>query len=177
LKTTFAAEPESLAPFFALLVEKIRGGSQDAIHELHLHFQRGITYVMTRQLGKDRAGELVQDVLEEVLAGIRNGEVRQAESLPAFVQSVMHRTVASEMRPVIPRTGFNPIWGADLDSAERVLRSLPSRDREILVRFYCQEQPVTKICRELGVTAREFRAIKSRAKDQFADSSANQKKI
>jgi DNA-directed RNA polymerase specialized sigma24 family protein len=177
LKTTFAVEPETLAPFFALLVKRIGCGSPDAIHELRVHFERGIKYALARQIGTDRADDLTQDVLAKVIECIQNGAVELPESLPAFVQGVVRRTIASERNLLRTPAEPNPISREDVATAERVLRSLASRDREILVRFYCQEQPEEKICREMGVTAREFRVIKSRAKDKFDRPSTIRKNI
>jgi DNA-directed RNA polymerase specialized sigma24 family protein len=174
--TTLAVEPETLAPFFALLVKRIGCGSPDAIHELHVHFQRGIKYALARQLGTDRADDLTPDVLAKVIDCIQNGKVELPECLPAFVQAVVQRTIASEKNLRTPAES-NPICEEDVATADRVLRSLASRDREILIRFYCQEQPQEKICREMHVTAREFRVIKSRAKDKFSRPSATRKNI
>lgn len=168
MKSIFAVEPETLAPFFSLLVERIECGSQDAVHELHLHFLRGIKYLLARQFGRAGSDALAQNVLTEVIDAIRNGEVHEPECLAAFVQTVLHRTIASEIDHLRPHTAYSPIRREDLASADRVLRSLPSREREILMRFYCKEQPAETICREMGVTATEFRIIKSRARDKFA---------
>jgi RNA polymerase sigma-70 factor, ECF subfamily len=177
LKTTFAVGPETLAPFFALLVERIECGSQDAIHELHLHFLRGVTYLLTRHLGPGRSDALAQQVLADVIDAIRNGEVHEPERLPAFVQTVVQQTIASEIGLLRPGAGAIVIPLEDLASADGALRSLPSRHREILTRFYCQEQPAEKICREMGVTMTQFRIIKSRAKRKFAHPSATKKDI
>jgi RNA polymerase sigma-70 factor (ECF subfamily) len=177
LKSTVAVEPETLAPFFALLVERIVGGSQDAIHELQLHFLRGIKYLLTRQLGRDRSDELAQDVLAAVINAIRNGEVHEPERLPAFVQAVVQQTIALAHNYLGLQAESRSIRMEDLAIAGRVLRSLPSRDREILLRFYCQEQPPEMICLEMGVTATEFHIIKNRARDKFGQPSAIRKNI
>ena len=47
--------------------------------------------------------------------------------------------------------------------------SLPKRDREVLVRFYLQEQTAEEICRDLNLTETQFRLIKSRAKARFGE--------
>ncbi len=38
------------------------------------------------------------------------------------------------------------------------------RDREVLVRFYVQEQDAAEICRTMDLTETQFRLLKSRAK-------------
>jgi DNA-directed RNA polymerase specialized sigma24 family protein len=50
-----------------------------------------------------------------------------------------------------------------------VLRSLSSRDREVLTRFYVQEQPADQIMNEMGLTPTQFRLLKSRAKARFVE--------
>jgi DNA-directed RNA polymerase specialized sigma24 family protein len=50
-----------------------------------------------------------------------------------------------------------------------VLNTLPRRDREVLVRFYLQEQSPGQICRDMRLTATQFRLTKSRAKARFTE--------
>jgi RNA polymerase sigma factor (sigma-70 family) len=57
----------------------------------------------------------------------------------------------------------------ETEVAMRVLRSLPRRDREVLIRFYLQEQMPEQICQELGITETQFRLIKSRAKSRYGE--------
>jgi RNA polymerase sigma factor (sigma-70 family) len=51
----------------------------------------------------------------------------------------------------------------------KVLRAMSPRDREILTRFYLQEQSQEQICDEMNLTATQFRLLKSRAKARFGD--------
>jgi RNA polymerase sigma factor (sigma-70 family) len=53
--------------------------------------------------------------------------------------------------------------------AMRMLGALPKRDREVLIRFYLQEQTAEEICRELNLTHTQFRLIKSRAKARYGE--------
>lgn len=50
-----------------------------------------------------------------------------------------------------------------------ILRKMASRDREILTRFYLEEQPLEQICEDMSLTDTQFRLLKSRAKARFAD--------
>jgi len=177
LKTSITVEPETLAPFFAVLVDRIERGSQDAIHELQLHFLRGIRYLLARHLGRDRADYLAQNVMADVVDAIQNGEVRDPEHLPAFVQTTVRHTIALALDYLPSQPASTPVPREDVASAKRILRSLPARDREILVRFYSQEQPPEKICREMGVSAVEFLLIKKRARDKFVRPSTGEKNI
>jgi len=53
------------------------------------------------------------------------------------------------------------------ERALEVLGSFSQADREILIRFYLRGQEPEEICRELGLTANQFRLRKSRAKRRF----------
>jgi DNA-directed RNA polymerase specialized sigma subunit len=46
---------------------------------------------------------------------------------------------------------------------KKVLEKLCERDRDILIRFYYKEQDSEHICREMHLTATQFRLFKSRA--------------
>ena len=48
-----------------------------------------------------------------------------------------------------------------------VLSSLLPREREVLTRFYLDEQPQRQICRDMRLTDTQFRLLKSRAKAHF----------
>jgi len=50
-----------------------------------------------------------------------------------------------------------------------ILRSLPDRDREILTRFYLDEQTQEQICEDMNLTETQFRLLKSRAKARFGE--------
>ena len=52
---------------------------------------------------------------------------------------------------------------------QRVLHELSERDREILTRFYLNEQSQKQICSEMALTETQFRLLKSRAKARFGE--------
>jgi DNA-directed RNA polymerase specialized sigma24 family protein len=52
--------------------------------------------------------------------------------------------------------------------AWRVLKAMPLHQREMLIRFYLQEQRPEGIQEAFGITPTQFRTIKSRAKARFA---------
>jgi RNA polymerase sigma-70 factor (ECF subfamily) len=56
-----------------------------------------------------------------------------------------------------------------VDLARSVLEKMTSRDREILSRFYLREQSQEQICTEMDLSETQFRLLKSRAKQRFAD--------
>jgi RNA polymerase sigma-70 factor (ECF subfamily) len=172
-------------PDFTGMVCRIQEGCEEAADELYRQFNCGIRYFLSRELGPDRAEDLAQDVFAALLEAIRKGEIREPERLAGFVRTIVRRTIASEFgnlrkqrdrnheldewqHPVGPKIESDLIHEEHLALAERVLRSLRPRDREVLVRFYCQEQPADKICLEMGLTPTQFRLMKNRAKDKLA---------
>lgn len=159
--TLTASAPAVDASYFALLLEKTAEGSRDAEHELHLFFSRGVQYFLARQVGRERAAHLTEEVFAILFEAIRNGDVREPESLNGFVREIVQRTIASESnrrRPVMV------VPNDQIAAAERILRSLPSKHREALIRFYYEGQGAEKICRDLRLTASEFCAIRNRAR-------------
>jgi DNA-directed RNA polymerase specialized sigma24 family protein len=53
--------------------------------------------------------------------------------------------------------------------AMRILNSINKRDREVLIRFYLDEQSPEEICRAMNLTETQFRLIQSRAKARFGE--------
>jgi DNA-directed RNA polymerase specialized sigma24 family protein len=49
------------------------------------------------------------------------------------------------------------------------MQGISRRDREILRRFYVEEQPQEMICEEMGLSYNQFRLLKSRAKARFGE--------
>ena len=50
-----------------------------------------------------------------------------------------------------------------------MLTELSGRDREILTRFYLQEESQEEICAEMVLSETQFRLLKSRAKARFGE--------
>ena len=55
------------------------------------------------------------------------------------------------------------------DIALRLLKAMPARDREVLIRFYSKEQSAQGIQAEMDLTESEFQQIKSRAQRRFQE--------
>jgi DNA-directed RNA polymerase specialized sigma24 family protein len=58
---------------------------------------------------------------------------------------------------------------ADIEIATHILLAASKRDREVLIRFYCDREPAEDVQRSLGLTETEFRLIKSRARERFKE--------
>jgi RNA polymerase sigma-70 factor (ECF subfamily) len=173
-------------PDWADLVARIQQDDAAAMMELYRLFSRGIRFYLCRQLGPQDLDDKVHDTFVIVVQAIQRGELREADRLMGFVRTVVRRQVAGYIdRAIQSRKGRVDleqgvhVRDARLDPeeeamnrqmakiAERVLRGVSDRDREILTRFYLHEQSQEEICREMGLTETQFRLLKSRAKARF----------
>jgi RNA polymerase sigma factor (sigma-70 family) len=130
----------------------------------------------------------VHDVFLIVTQSIQRGELREPDRLMGYVRTVVRRQVAAHIDsaiharrnelsidPAMTLSDHQPdperrvIEQESQDVALRMLSGLPKRDREVLVRFYLQEQTAEEICRDLDLTETQFRLIKSRAKARYGE--------
>ena len=177
----------SLSPAeWADLVAQIKAGDDAGMEELYKLFSRGIRYYLCRQLGPQELEDKVHDTFLIVVNAIKRGDLREPERLMGFVRTVVRRQVAAYIEnavhtrrdqtdlesgaTVVDRTQ-NPEQAAIIRQKAQLMRSaldaLSNRDREILIRFYLQEQPQEQICREMSLNETQFRLMKSRAKAKF----------
>ena len=182
-------EPENPASTeWAKLVESIRAGDQEAMTQLYATFGRGVRYYLSRQLGAQEIDDKVHDTFLVVLGAIQRDELREPERLMGFVRTVVRRLVATHIDHLVEerkeRTdledGFlmaddrvdperDALRRQKVEIMQQVLQTISRRDREILTRFYLYEQSQEQICREMGLNDTQFRLLKSRAKQRFAE--------
>jgi RNA polymerase sigma-70 factor, ECF subfamily len=179
--------PEQYAAWVEL-VARIRNDETDGMAELYKLFSRGIRFYLCRQLGAQELDDKVHDTFVVVVQAIRRGELREPQRLMGFIRTVVRRQVAahidkvvhvrreqteldSSMRVIDPRDSpeETAIFRQRTDLIHRVLGELCSRDREILTRFYLQEQSQEQICTEMLLSETQFRLLKSRAKARFGE--------
>jgi RNA polymerase sigma factor (sigma-70 family) len=161
------------------LVARIRSGQTDGMEELYWLFSRGIRFYLVRQLGIDDVDHTVHDTLVAVVQAIQRDELREPERLMGFVgamvqkQAAAHRDkrqrekVSNELRQENPEEAA--AFHRKAEWIDRVMAALSQRDREVLTRFYLQEESQDQICKEMGLTETQFRLLKSRAKARFGE--------
>jgi RNA polymerase sigma-70 factor (ECF subfamily) len=170
------------------LVNRIQNGETDGMEELHRLFGQEIRSYLSPQIGSQGLEEGLRNALALTIQAIRRGEAREPERLLDFVRTVVDQqvvghtdrlvhakaeeTATESAGDVIDSEGF-PAKSAIRREEEmlmnRVLRELSDRDREILTRFYLQEQSQSKICLEMGLSETYFRLLKSRARAHFEE--------
>lgn len=170
------------------LVDRIRADDPTGMEELYRHFSKGIRYFLCRQLGPQDLDDKVHDAFLIIAQAIRRGDLREPERLMGYVRTVVRRQVAAhiefavhcrrtemELDPAVAMADRQAtpeqiaIERQHTDLAKRMLNSIPRRDREILIRFYLEEQSQETICNEMKLTETQFRLIKSRAKARFGE--------
>lgn len=176
-------------PDWTQLVSRIHDGEPAAMEELYGIFGKGIRYFLLRNLGADELDDKVHDCFVIVAQAIQNGELRDPARLMGFVRTVVKRQIAATIEAAVTRrrtqvdyqdTLFTLTdWKDDpertllnrqrAEIARRVMQGVSRRDREILRRFYVEEQPQEKICEEMGLSYNQFRLLKSRAKARFGE--------
>jgi RNA polymerase sigma factor (sigma-70 family) len=174
------------------LVQRIQapetGSQAEGMEELYQLFSRGIRYYLVRQLGPQELEDKIHDTFVVVVQAIRRGELREPSRLMGFVRTIVRRQVAAHIDKVVQSRreqteldttvrvadpGNSPEETAMFSERKalihRVLSEIPARDREILTRFYLEEQSQEQICAEMDLSDTQFRLLKSRAKARFGE--------
>jgi RNA polymerase sigma-70 factor (ECF subfamily) len=173
---------------WAALVDRIQSSETDGMADLYQLFSKGIRFYLCRQLGAQELDDKVHDTFVVVVQAIRRGELREPQRLMCFVRTIVRRQVVAHIDRVVHiRSEYidldsstriadpngNPedaaIFHQRTELLDRVLSELPCRDREILTRFYLNEQGQDQICSEMELTETQFRLLKSRAKARFGE--------
>jgi RNA polymerase sigma-70 factor, ECF subfamily len=170
------------------LVARIHRGEDSGMEELYKLFAKGIRFYLCRQLGPQELDDKIHDTFLIVVKAIRKGDLREPERLMGFVRTVVRRQVAAHIDKVVHSrreeldldVGVrvadirrNPEQSAALQQKVEfmvsVLDGLSVRDREILTRFYLDEQTQDEICDDMDLSETQFRLLKSRAKARFGE--------
>jgi RNA polymerase sigma-70 factor, ECF subfamily len=171
-----------------ILVRRIQEGDEKGLEELYTIFSKGIRFFLCRRLGPQELDDKVHDTFLIVVDAIRRGELREPERLMGFVRTIVRRQIAGYIDAAVQSRREQAEIDAGLVLVDRdanperdaigrekegfmrqVLSELSSRDREILNRFYIQEETQAKICAEMHLTDTQFRLLKSRAKARFGE--------
>jgi len=169
------------------LVRQIHDGDEPAMEQLYQIFSQGIRFYLCRQLGPQELDDKVHDIFVIVVQAIQRGELRDPDRLMGFVRTVVRRQVAAYIDEMVhsrreelnleltflPDSRRNPEQTVALrqkvDLMKTVMAELTDRDREILTRFYLNEQTQEEICQDMDLSDTQFRLLKSRAKARFGE--------
>jgi RNA polymerase sigma-70 factor, ECF subfamily len=173
---------------YSRLVSRIIGGDADAETELVNRFGAGVFQIILRIVrNPPLAEDLTQDALITIIQKIRDGKVEHPESLNSFVASLARFHAIGQIRK-IRRRGLSE----DLEQAEQlpdpapnrleelqtseqfaemrdVIEELVPRYRELLLRFYINEEPKDVICADLGMSSMQFDGVLHRARKRYKE--------
>jgi RNA polymerase sigma-70 factor, ECF subfamily len=180
--------PVEVYASWADLVGRVQRGDTSGAEDLYRTVSGNATARLRRSVDPHLVEDRLHDIVVTVLEAIQEGALREPERLMGFVRTVTQRQVSAHIRSnMASRRRLTPINLMELPSpkhhspdaalvrAEKsmalrcVLRKLRKRDREILIRFYSFEQTPEQICREMSLTATQFRLFKSRAIARCSD--------
>lgn len=146
----------------------------------------GIRALAKRQCrsGDEITDDVTQAVVERLLVNLRGGQLRDPLSLPAYVRMTTLNFIAAEYRR--PDRAQTHDSGALLDIADGdtpedhahraitgqfvsgLVDQLPvERDRELLRRYYLQEEAQDRICADLKIERGLFRRVLHRARERL----------
>lgn len=147
--------------------------------------------ILSRRAGIEFADDGLHEVLVIVLETIRDGGLRDPGKVLGFARTVANRRAVAHIRQAMFRRrrfvdvdGAEPLAPLDhspeahlarrerRERATQILGKLGARDREILERFYLEEQCAEQICGEMRLTGTQFRLFKSRAIAKCSSSAA-----
>jgi RNA polymerase sigma factor (sigma-70 family) len=166
---------------FDAVVESVAAGDEDAGAVLYRQFASIRGYFATR-LPPDESEDRFHDVMLALFRAIRIGGIRDPRSLRAYAWSTAQRILSTRLGTLIterqassdedseaisdsaPDPEAVAIRRQNAEIASRVLATLPEKHREVLIRYYLEGQQREAIQTEMGLTATQFRLIKSKAK-------------
>jgi RNA polymerase sigma-70 factor, ECF subfamily len=173
--------PASLGPAEASLdelVERVRRGDEAALEELHGVIAKGIRFFLSRELGAENLEERVDLTFRVVVQTLRRDDAGGSDRLMGHVLDAIRAQVAAHIGKS-PDRDANPQQTAafrrQLESMRGILRAMSPRDREILRRFYLDEQTEEKICREMELNPVQFKLLKLRAAARFVKAAGEER--
>jgi RNA polymerase sigma-70 factor (ECF subfamily) len=148
----------------------------------------GLRAQLTRVTGNtELASDLLHDAVVTALQKLRAGEIRDPANLDGYVYRVALNHFRNYRRkdkshlensedPAEPADETESRLVTDVEVAQwsrlvkQVLQDVRLvRDRELLVRFYLQEESKEELCRAFGLTELHFNRVIHRARDRFRD--------
>jgi RNA polymerase sigma-70 factor (ECF subfamily) len=166
------------------LAERTLAGDREAESELVRVFSpRVFALLCARTRDREASRDLLQDVFIALLSALRQGQLREADKLSAFVLGIARNIANSHLRarirdaqtPLLPDQPDTRVSAGAIEASERAdlvrraLVELDSTDREILQRTLSQGQKPGAIAEALGLSSEAVRQRKSRAIKKVAD--------
>jgi RNA polymerase sigma-70 factor (ECF subfamily) len=165
------------------IVNLIQAGDSRGEEMLYAMFMRGLRYLAVRKIGYEQADECVHDTFIALTQKIKEGALREPTALLKYARTILDRMIADihlKRRKWRAEVDFDLLAQTRADEGptperqhaanettqlvQRGLQELRPKEREILTRFYLEEQDKEQIRREMKLTHTQYRLLKSRAK-------------
>ena len=171
---------------YGRLVTRIIEGDAAAEAELVSLFEDAVLHII-RRIAKNSSmvEDFSQDTFLTVIRKIRNGDVQHPESLGAFIANTARFHTFEQLRKLKQRAVSEDLERAEevpdpapsrldelqfseqLNEIRNLVRELRPRYRELLLRFYLNEEPKVKICADLQLTSSQFDGVLHRARNRL----------
>jgi RNA polymerase sigma-70 factor (ECF subfamily) len=164
------------------IVERIRAGSSDAENDLAVRFLPRIrAFVGARTRNPDMVQELTQDTFLAALRALRDGRLRDEDSLSAFIYGIARNHLAEAFRrrardrsepfpddldPVAPQPDAPREW---CETARHEIEALEPTDRRLLWLIVVAGFRPDEVARQIGLSADTIRQRKSRILRRMAE--------
>src|SRR5260370_4008559 len=143
--------------------------------------------ILRRVRDPDLAADILQDAAVTTLEKLRSGEIAHPENVGGYLYRVAINHLRNHRRKdrtaVSRADGLDDLRDAEDDpdwervgrpqwiaAARQILDEMPAaRDRELLVRFYLNDEDKEQICRELRLSHEHFNRVIFRARNRFKD--------
>src|SRR5579862_3165921 len=143
--------------------------------------------ILRRVRDPELAADILQDAAVTTLEKLRKGEIAHPENVGGYLYRVAlnhlrnhrrkDRTGLSSSEPLgdLPGREDDPDWDRVgrpqwAAAARRILDELPAlRDRELLLRFYLNDEDKAQLCRELKLSEEHFNRVIFRARNRFRE--------
>lgn len=171
------------------LAQRIGAGDRAAETQLVERYARGLLYLLKR---RTRNAELALDLRQETfriaIEKLRAREITEPERVGAFLRGIAVNlaiadgrktarratTADTEAVELVPDPDDGPAEAVASEQTRAAVRALlaelsVARDRDILVRFYIEDEDKDSICMALGVDSAHFNRVLFRAKQRFRE--------
>jgi RNA polymerase sigma-70 factor, ECF subfamily len=179
------SDVRSSAPDAELIVKLIQQGHPQGEELLYTTLSRGLRYLAIHKLGEE-GNDCFHEVFITLLSTIRDGALKDPTALFGYARTILKREIIDRFEErrkwnyedsfdwtIVPSA--DPALPADqaYESRHRAkimqegLKTLRPKEREILVRYYLEEQEPEIIQREMDLTETQYRLLKSRSKQKL----------
>ena len=170
----------------ATIIGLIKTGDSRGEEMLYAVFTGGLRYLAMRKVGHEQADECVHDTFIIMVKRIKEDALREPAALLKYARTILERMIIDIHQERIK-------WRSDIDFdylatthsddaptpdqayesssrigiMKRALEHLRPKEREILVRFYIEEQDPETIRSMMNLTENQYRLLKNRSKSKL----------